>query len=1213
MTGSNSLTERSFHGNSRRRLQDERCRKLFALLCWFVATPVLTWLASCGGSGSSGSSPGQTQPTTYTIGGTIAGLSGSGLVLQDNKGNNLSVAAGATNFTFATGLASGGSYSVTVFSQPSNPAQTCTVADGSGAVASANVTSVQVACTTPSYTIGGVITGLTSSGMVLQDNSGNNLSVAAGASSFTFSTQLVSGSSYNVTVLTQPSSPAQTCSVTNGTGTVGSANITSVQVGCSASSTLSFSQAPNLGTYSVGDVEIPLLASGGTGSYKWSIASGSLPPGMAVRTDGASWFPANATAGLIGIATISGSYQFTVQVTDGIHTATQNDTIQITSLCVQDLYNIPDAFVNTSYSYTLTALNNAGPVTWTATAGLPPGMSLSSAGVLSGTATATGTYNINFTLSDGASTVNRGVTLNIYAIKFTTSAVLPNAAQNQAYTTTVHAAGGSGSYAFTASGLPSGLSMSSAGVISGTPSASLGRSKVTVSATDAKGLSYSESMSLDVLGSQPTLASVEPYSPLGQYLNDCTIGVPCGQGINAANGGVAPFTWSASGLPPGMTIHWPGAGPTDEWVTPGDGEIWGTPTSAGTYNVQLTVTDATGARSMNTFPLRISVLELTTYLSNGTISSPYSQTLRIIGGSGSYSAQASGHLPAGIEFNSSNLTLSGTPAESGTCCNIFAIFQISDSANDSLLMTDYLSVASGGSGGVQIGSYYDLGPSWATGTQYSDQLSACCASGYVWSMTAGTLPPGLTLSTSGLLSGTLTTAGKYLFSIKVEDSSNSTNYAIEQFSLDVTPIAIAYQYDLPYGDLSVPISDQLAATGTTGTLTWTLLPKFYLPTGLTLASNGTIAGTPTEPGQFIVEANATDSLGNTAPFYFDISIYPSQDYTVSSVTVSCANAAIVPSAADQCTASVNGSGDYSGYVNWSASAGTISNSGLFTAPSSPAAVTVTATSGANSSVFGSTTVTVAPPNPVPSISSLSPSSAAVGAAGFTLTVNGSNFAAGSIIQWNGNTRATTYISSTQLSTTITSADLAIAQNASITVVNPAPGGGPSADASFPVTASAPGSISLLPSSAAAGGAGFTLTVNGTNFLPGSTVQWNGSYGQPPLTTTYVSSTEVTVAIPANDIAFAGNANVTVVNPSPGGGTSAAAVFTIAGSIPSNVSFVAPTGNDNNVGTITQPYLTIQKCASTVANGDICAIRAGTYRETVTPNSGITITSYDGEP
>src|SRR5579872_6982900 len=261
----------------------------------------------------------------------------------------------------------------------------------------------------------------------------------------------------------------------------------------------------------------------------------------------------------------------------------------------------------------------------------------------------------------------------------------------------------------------------------------------------------------------------------------------------------------------------------------------------------------------------------------------------------------------------------------------------------------------------------------------------------------------------------------------------------------------------------------------------------------------------------------------------------------------------------------------------------------------------------------SSAVTLAVNAPVPAVTSVSPSSAKAGGTAFTLTVSGSAFLTSSVIQWNGNNRTTTYASATQLSTTITPVDIATGQNAAISVFNPGPGGGTSAELSLAVDTPAPTVASISPSSAAAGGAGFTLTVNGSNFLPGSTVQWNGSYGQPPLSTTYVSATELTVAIPASDIAFFGSANVTVVNPSPAGGTSPASVFTITGSIPANVSFVAPNGNDSNPGTITAPYLTIQKCATTNSSGDICAIRAGTYRETVTPNSGITITSYDGEP
>ena len=109
-------------------------------------------------------------------------------------------------------------------------------------------------------------------------------------------------------------------------------------------------------------------------------------------------------------------------------------------------------------------------------------------------------------------------------------------------------------------------------------------------------------------------------------------------------------------------------------------------------------------------------------------------------------------------------------------------------------------------------------------------------------------------------------------------------------------------------------------------------------------------------------------------------------------------------------------------------------------------------------------------------------------------------------------------------------------------------------------------------------------------------------------------TELTVAIPASDIAFAGSADVTVINPSPAGGTSPAGVFTITGQHSGQRELRRPQWQRLQLrARLPRLYLTIQKCATTVSSGDICAIRAGTYRETVTPNSGITITSYDGEP
>jgi 6-phosphogluconolactonase (cycloisomerase 2 family) len=192
---------------------------------------ILGWLSACGGGGGGGGGTVMPPPQRYTIGGSVSGLTASGLVLQNNGGDNLTVAANATSFTFATTVAGGGAYAVTVMTQPTN--ETCTVTGGSGTVGSSNVTSVSIACTsttTPTFTIGGSVSGLTASGLVLLDNGGGNLNVAANATSFTFATKVAAGGAYAVTVKTQPAN--ETCTVASGSGTVGSSNVTTVKVVC---------------------------------------------------------------------------------------------------------------------------------------------------------------------------------------------------------------------------------------------------------------------------------------------------------------------------------------------------------------------------------------------------------------------------------------------------------------------------------------------------------------------------------------------------------------------------------------------------------------------------------------------------------------------------------------------------------------------------------------------------------------------------------------------------------------------------------------------------------------------------------------------------------------------------------------------------------------------------------------------------------------------
>src|SRR5690242_965725 len=128
-----------------------------------------------GGSTSAGGT------TSFTVGGTVSGLSGT-VVLQDNGGDNLSVTANGS-YTFATTGTSGAAYSVTVKTNPSG--QTCTVTNGSGTIGSANVTNVAVSCANvATFTVGGTVSGLSGT-VVLQDNGGDNLSVTANGS-YTF-------------------------------------------------------------------------------------------------------------------------------------------------------------------------------------------------------------------------------------------------------------------------------------------------------------------------------------------------------------------------------------------------------------------------------------------------------------------------------------------------------------------------------------------------------------------------------------------------------------------------------------------------------------------------------------------------------------------------------------------------------------------------------------------------------------------------------------------------------------------------------------------------------------------------------------------------------------------------------------------------------------------------------------------------------------------
>src|ERR1700722_4292667 len=186
-----------------------------------------------------------------------------------------------------------------------------------------------------------------------------------------------------------------------------------------------------------------------------------------------------------------------------------------------------------------------------------------------------------------------------------------------------------------------------------------------------------------------------------------------------------------------------------------------------------------------------------------------------------------------------------------------------------------------------------------------------------------------------------------------------------------------------------------------------------------------------------------------------------------------------------------------------------------------------------------------PSNPVPAITSLNPNSATQGGNPLTVTINGYNFISSSSAQWNSSARTTTYSSSTQLQVQLTAADIADSGSAAVSVTNPSPGGGNSGSAEFtinPTSNPVPQLQASNPSSVNAGSADIVFTVYGSDFIPTSVIQWNGA----ALATSYLSDSYLEAQVPASSLANPGVAEVVVVNPGPGGGSSTSLQFAING-------------------------------------------------------------------
>jgi hypothetical protein len=248
-------------------------------------------------------------------------------------------------------------------------------------------------------------------------------------------------------------------------------------------------------------------------------------------------------------------------------------------------------------------------------------------------------------------------------------------------------------------------------------------------------------------------------------------------------------------------------------------------------------------------------------LPNGDVNSAYIQTITASGGSSPYSyAVTSGALPTGLTLSSSGV-LSGTPMiHSAYTFTVTAADAQGTSASQDYTITINPAVA------INTASLAN----GDVGAGYSEPIIANGGNGsYTFAKASGTLPSGLTLSSAGILSGTVTTQGSYSFTVSATDSLGST--ASHNYTITINPTLAFTTTALPDGDVSSTYAQTIAVAGGSGTYAYTVISG-TLPTGLSLSTAGVLSGTPTTPGTFTFTVNASDTLRGTA----------SESYTVSS-------------------------------------------------------------------------------------------------------------------------------------------------------------------------------------------------------------------------------------------------------------------------------------------------------------------------------------------
>jgi hypothetical protein len=425
---------------------------------------------------------------------------------------------------------------------------------------------------------------------------------------------------------------------------------------------------------------------------------------------------------------------------------------------------------------------------------------------------------------------------------------LPAATAGAAYSAALLGTGGRLPYSWSVSGLPASISANPAtGAISGVALTG-GSYTVAVTLTDAAGVSVSRSFTLTVNG--PPVQITPPFAlPAG------TVGVAYSTFLSAT-GGSSPYTFALAGgtLPGGLTLA---AG----------GQVYGTPKAPGQFSFGVQVTDANGGAANGQFSVIVQPAPLAISGGGaGTVGTALSITFTGTGGVPPYTWSVTGSLPPGTSANGA--VLSGTPTTAGSY--VVHVLLV-DSTNTTTSQNATIVIAAAPvpltiSGTLANGQL---------GVAYTGQFAAAGGTP-PYSFTGSGLPAGLSLASSGAITGTPTTAGSFTISATVTDSAAATaaHSASGRFPITIVaapPSLAVTTASLPKGTVGAAYTATLTATGGATPYTWSV---GGLPDGLTATATGAISGTPGTAGSFAVTATVADATGLKASQSYTVTVAP---------------------------------------------------------------------------------------------------------------------------------------------------------------------------------------------------------------------------------------------------------------------------------------------------------------------------------------------------